>query len=96
VVAVVSWLRRRFITGFFVTVPLIISVAAVVWIFQVVDSATRPLSERMLGREVPGLGVLLTGGIILLVGVAATNMFGKRVLQRGEGYLLQVPVSRRS
>jgi uncharacterized membrane protein len=88
----VSWLRRRFITGFFVTVPLIISVAALVWIFQVVDSATRPLSQRMLGREVPGLGVLLTGGIILIVGVAATNMMGKRVLQRAEGYLLQVPV----
>jgi uncharacterized membrane protein len=92
VVDVVSWLRRRFITGFFVTVPLIISVAALVWIFQVVDSATRPLSVRMLGREVPGLGVLLTGGIILLVGVAATNMIGKRVLQRGEEFLLQVPV----
>lgn len=87
-----SWLRRRFITGFFVTVPLIISVAALVWVFQVVDSATRPLSERMLGREVPGLGVLLTGVMILAVGVAATNMIGKRVLQRGEHLLLQVPV----
>ena len=87
-----SWLRRRFLTGFFVTVPLIISVAALVWIFQVVDSATRPLSVRLLGREVPGLGVLLTGGIILVVGVAATNMMGKRVLQRAEYLLLQVPV----
>lgn len=87
-----SWLRRRFLTGFFVTVPLIISVAALVWIFQVVDGATRPLSERILGREVPGLGVLSTAGIILLVGVAATNMIGKRVLQRAEYLLLQVPV----
>ena len=74
------------------TVPLIISVAALVWVFQVVDSATRPLSVRMLGREVPGLGVLLTGGMILLVGVAATNIVGKRVLQRAEELLLQVPV----
>jgi uncharacterized membrane protein len=88
----VSWLRRRFITGFFVTVPLFISVAALVWIFQVVDNATRPLSVRLLGREIPGLGVLFTAGIILLVGVAATNMIGKRVLQRAEYYLLQVPV----
>ena len=87
-----SWLRRRFLTGFFVTVPLIISVAALVWIFQVVDGATRPFAERILGREVPGLGVLLTAGIILLVGVAATNMIGKRVLQRAEHLLLQVPV----
>ncbi|HXG87086.1 MAG TPA: DUF502 domain-containing protein [Vicinamibacterales bacterium] len=87
-----SWLRRSFITGFFVTVPLIISVAALVWIFQVVDGVSEPISERVLGRRVPGLGVLITGAIILMVGALATNVFGKRVLQRGEYYLLQVPV----
>jgi len=36
------WLRRRFLTGFFVTVPLFISVAALVWIFGVVDGLTTP------------------------------------------------------
>jgi uncharacterized membrane protein len=87
-----SWLRRRFITGFFVIVPLIISVAAVIWIFQLVDSATEPLAERLLGRAAPGLGVLLTAGAILAVGALATNVFGKRLLQRAEYYLLQVPV----
>jgi uncharacterized membrane protein len=87
-----SWLRRSFIAGFFVTVPLFISVAAVVWIFQLVDSVTEPISVRLLGRAVPGLGVLLTAAIILVVGVVATNVIGKRVLQRAEYYLLQVPV----
>jgi uncharacterized membrane protein len=87
-----SWLRRSFITGFFVTVPLIISVAALVWIFQVVDGVTEPVSVRVLGRAVPGLGVLITAGMILLAGAVANNVFGKRVLQRAEYYLLQVPV----
>jgi uncharacterized membrane protein len=87
-----SWLRRSFIAGFFVTVPLFISVAALVWIFQLVDSVTEPISERLLGRAVPGLGVLLTGSIILVVGAIASNVIGKRVLQRTEYYLLQVPV----
>ena len=87
-----SWLRRSFIAGFFVAVPLFISVAALVWIFQLVDSVTEPISVQLLGRAVPGLGVLLTGGIILVVGAIATNVFGKRVLQRAEYYLLLVPV----
>jgi uncharacterized membrane protein len=87
-----SWIRRSFITGFFVTVPLIISVAALVWIFQVVDGFTVPISQRLIGRAVPGLGVLITGGMILVVGALATNMIGKRVLQRTEYYLLHVPV----
>lgn len=87
-----SWLRRRFITGFFVIVPLFVSVAALVWIFQLVDSFTEPISVQMFGRAVPGLGVLLTAGIILVVGALATNVFGKRLLQRAEHYLLFVPV----
>ena len=87
-----SWLRRSFITGFFVTVPLIISVAALVWIFQVVDGVAEPLAVRLIGRAVPGLGLLITAAIILFVGVLATNVIGKRILQRTEYYLLQVPV----
>jgi len=42
-----QWLRRRFIAGFFVTVPLFISIAALVWIFTVVDGATTPLYDRL-------------------------------------------------
>ena len=38
-----QWLRRSFIAGFFVTVPLFISVAAFIWIFGVVDGLTTPL-----------------------------------------------------
>lgn len=90
----VQWLRRRFITGFFVTVPLIVSVAALVWGFGVVDGFTAPLYQRLLGRDVPGLG-LLTGALaVLLVGVLATNVIGRRVLQRLEHWLLLVPVFR--
>ena len=53
-VATMQWLRRSFIAGFFVTVPLFISVAAFIWIFGVVDGLTTPLYERLLGRRIPG------------------------------------------
>jgi uncharacterized membrane protein len=85
-------LRRTFLAGIIVTVPLIVSLVALVWIFQVVDEVATPLSTRVLGRTVPGLGVLLTALVVLLVGAVATNVFGRRVLQRTEGWLLQVPV----
>jgi uncharacterized membrane protein len=90
----VSWLRRRFIAGFFVTVPLVISVGAFVWIFRAVDGFVGPYYAAWLGREVPGLGILTTALIVLLVGVLATNVIGKRLLQRAESYLLRVPVFR--
>jgi len=87
-----QWLRRSFITGFFVTVPLIVSVAALVWAFRVVDDFATPVATRVLGQEVPGLGVLIMATLVLGVGASATNVFGKRVLEQAEGWLLRVPV----
>jgi uncharacterized membrane protein len=88
------WLRRRFLTGFFVTVPLFISVAALVWIFGIVDGLTTPLYDRLIGQRIPGLGTLTTAVAILAVGVVATNVIGKRLLLRAESLLLRVPVFR--
>jgi uncharacterized membrane protein len=88
------WLRRSFIAGFFVTVPLFISVAAFIWIFNIVDGLTTPFYDRILGRRIPGLGIATTAVAIMLVGAFATNVIGRRVLQRGEEWLLRVPVFR--
>jgi uncharacterized membrane protein len=89
-----QWLRRSFVTGFFVTVPLFISVAAFIWIFNVVDGLTTPLYDRVLGRRIPGLGTVSTALVIVLVGSVARNVFGRRILSRGEEWLLKVPVFR--
>jgi uncharacterized membrane protein len=89
-----QWLRRRFITGFFVMVPLVISVAALIWIFGIIDRLTAPLATRVLGREVPGLGILVTLLVILTVGALATNVIGRRLVARGEEWLMRVPVFR--
>ena len=86
------WLRRRFLTGFFVTVPLFITVAALVWICGVVDGLTTPFYDRVIGKRIPGLGILSTAVAIMFVGVVATNVFGRRILTRGEEILLRVPV----
>ncbi len=89
-----SWLRRSFITGFFLTVPLVVSVAAIVWMFRAVDGLTQGVNERWLGVHVPGLGLLTTGVIVLVIGAVATNVFGRRILGRGEQLLMHVPVFR--
>jgi uncharacterized membrane protein len=89
-----QWLRRSFITGFFVLVPLFISIVAFIKIFGVVDGLTTPLYDALLGRRIPGLGVLSTAAVIVMVGAVATNVMGKRLLGRAEKMLLHVPVFR--
>lgn len=86
------WLRRRFLAGFFVTVPLAVSVATFIWTFRIVDGVLGPLVARYVGRQVPGLGLAAIVLGVLAVGVFATNVIGKRLLQRTEYYLLKLPV----
>ena len=97
-----QWLRRSFIAGFFVTVPLVISVATFVWIFRLIDGSLARVVAQWFPADdpsqtisiPPGLGLLTTVILVLLVGAFATNVIGKRVLQRAESYLLRVPVFR--
>jgi uncharacterized membrane protein len=91
---VLTALRRWFVTGFFVTVPLVISVGALIWIFDVVDNVMAPVYDRLLGRHVPGLGLLTTVLLVLAAGLVATNVIGRRLLRRTEHYLMLVPVFR--
>ncbi len=87
-----QWLRRSFLAGLVVTVPLFITVVALGWLFRFIDAVAIPLSTSLFGREVPGLGVLITGAVILLVGALATNVLGRRILRQGEAWLLNVPL----
>lgn len=90
----IAWLRRSFIAGFFVAVPIAVSVLAIIWMFRLVDGWTAPLSVRLLGRPVPGLGIVTTAIVLLAIGALATNVFGRRILQTGESYLLRLPLFR--
>jgi uncharacterized membrane protein len=87
-----QWLRRSFLAGLVVTVPLFITVVTLLWMFRFIDGVAEPFALFWLGREVPGLGVLVTGVFILVVGAVATNVIGRRILQRAEKWLLNVPL----
>ena len=64
VIAHVDWLRRSFITGFFVTVPLVVSVVAIVWVFGSPTGSLR--AGRAPGRSArPGLGPVGHGALRL-------------------------------
>ena len=89
-----TWLKSRFIAGFFVTVPAF-ATAWLLWVFwSRIDDIFAPMYERILGRPVPGLGFLTAISIILMMGAIARNVVGRRVLGWGDKLLLRVPVFR--
>lgn len=89
-----QWFRRTFVTGLFVIGPLVVSVVAIVWVFQFADRLMAGLSERLIGRPSPILAIGATVVIVLAAGALATNVIGRRMLARGETLLLRVPVFR--
>src|SRR5919106_4144480 len=90
-----NWLRSRFIAGFFFTVP-VVATAWLLWKFWAgIDDIFGPMYERIVGRPVPGLGFLTAIGVILVMGIVARNVVGRRVLALGDRLLLRLPIYRR-
>jgi uncharacterized membrane protein len=90
-----SWFKVRFFAGVFVTLPVVLT-AWVFWLFySSVDDFMAPLYEHVLGRPIPGLGFLTAVLIIFCVGVFATNVVGRRVLQWTERLIRFIPLVRR-
>jgi uncharacterized membrane protein len=53
-----------------------------------------PVFVRIAGRELPGLGLVVTLLLVLAVGSLAANVIGRRLLARAEQWLLMIPVFR--
>lgn len=90
-------MKRYFITGLLVLVPLVITVWVLKTLIGVLDQsllllppAWRP--DTLLGVDIPGFGVFLTLFIVLFTGLVAANILGKRLLVVWEAMLSHVPV----
>lgn len=96
----ISWrlvgkkMRRQFLTGILVVVPLGATVLILIWIFTSIDNILQPVIQLILGHPVPGVGFGITIVLIYLVGIIASNVGGKRLIQYGESLLVKIPVVR--
>ena len=90
-------IRRYFITGLLVWVPLVITVWVLSILVGTMDQTLLLLpdalrTERWLGVYVPGMGVLLTLVVVFLTGLFTTNIVGQRLVTYWERVLARIPV----
>jgi uncharacterized membrane protein len=90
-------MKKYFITGMLVLVPLFITVWVISGLVGMMDQSLLLLPETwrpkaQLGLDIPGMGAILTLLIIFVTGVIATNFFGKRLILVWEALLARVPV----
>lgn len=90
-------MKKYFITGLLVLVPLSITIWVLSSLIGIMDQSLLllPTSWRpkaITGFEIPGVGALLTLLIIFVTGLIATNFFGKQLILLWESLLARVPV----
>ncbi len=94
-----SALRKWFLAGLLVIVPVAITIAVLQWIIGTLDQTLLILPEswrpdRLLGIHIPGFGVLLTLTILLVVGAVVSNFLGKKLVSWGDTLVSRIPVVR--
>lgn len=91
--------RKWLLAGLLVVVPVAITVWVLQWVIGTLDQTLLILPQawhpdKVLGIHIPGLGVLLALAILLLVGAAASNFVGKKLVILGDAIVARIPVVR--
>jgi uncharacterized membrane protein len=90
-------MRKYFVTGLLILVPLAITLWVLNLIVGTMDQSLLLLPEswrpeKLFGFHIPGLGTILTLLIIFLTGLATRNFVGNQVVRVWEGILTRIPV----
>lgn len=89
-------MKKYLLTGLLIWVPVAVTFWVLSAVVGLMDQTLMILPEFMrpestLGFRIPGLGVLLTFGVLLLTGVFAANIVGDTLLTWLNSMLLKVP-----
>src|SRR5688500_4222445 len=92
-------MKRYFITGLLIWVPLGITAWALKFLISTMDQSLLLLPasvhpEALMGVYIPGMGTVLTLLVVFLTGVLTTNIIGQRLVIFWEGVLWRIPVVR--
>ena len=85
--------------GLLVIVPVAITIWLIEWMLSTLDKTLLILPEawhpdKLLGFHIPGFGLILAVISLLIVGAAASNFLGKKVVVWGDAVLHRIPVVR--
>ena len=90
-------LKKYFITGLLIWVPLAITAWVLSLIVRTMDQSLLLLPqaihpEHLLGIYIPGIGALLTLLVVFLTGLITANIVGQKLVRFWEGVLARIPV----
>ena len=90
--SLINLLKRYFLAGLLVVLPMGLTVVVIVYLFQFVDGLLEPIITHLLGYYWVGLGLIVTLLIILLAGLLTRNILGKTVHKLIDTVLARLPL----
>jgi uncharacterized membrane protein len=90
-------LKKTFLTGFFILIPLVVTIYIIYTVVISVDTFISPVIRNIMsnvtgtGVYIPGTGFFLFIIIAYLTGVLASNYIGKKLLTFGEATIRKIP-----
>jgi uncharacterized membrane protein len=84
--------RNIMLAGLLALLPLYLTVALLVWLFQAVDAIFQPWLGRFLHVQIWGLGTLVTVLVIFIVGVIVSSVSGAFLLGWVNRLLESLPI----
>lgn len=89
---IIKKLRRWFLSGIAVILPVGVTVFVLLKLFQLLDGIFAKIIIWVFGREIPGIGLLLIILLVLIIGILASNLFGKRLIGWFQKIITKVPI----
>ncbi len=86
-------LRRYLVAGLATLFPITVTVYLVMKLFQFSDGILGKTLGRYLGFTIPGLGLILTVVILVLVGYVSTHLAGKLFFPTVDMWVTRIPVA---
>lgn len=95
----VALIRKYFISGLLVWLPIWVTLLVFKFLVDLLSKSLLLLPpdyqpDKLLGFHVPGMGVLITVGVILLTGIFAANFLGRRFVAMGDAIMARIPLVR--
>jgi uncharacterized membrane protein len=87
-------LKRQFLSGVLVIVPLILTYIILRFLLEAVDGILSPYLYDILGYNIPGLGIITTVLIIILAGFFVRSLIGSTLYKYGDRFLAKMPIVR--
>lgn len=85
-------IKQLFINGLFAILPIVVTIYVLYLVISFLDNILGGFVELIIGKSIPGVGLVASIGLIIFMGFIVTNYLGSKLIKLGEKLLEKIPI----